>query len=499
LNKIYLVLIIIAALLAGLAAGTFGLSKAVAERAVFLPGLKITGDVRNVKEITDPDSPEDIPVIEEPCSNKRGASLRQLIESAEPFSECNSIIIAGRDGTAVLLDYDEIQGICLSFDPEDGWNAVNQDHPISTNIKMIEEIAVASQNTDSCYEYGMDIISPDENILRITPGQAYAAATDYLKHEGDTSMDASESKMNAPIYSIEKILKIESLLGYEVSGNIIVMGRDGNILNTDHGGLIELEDNRFNYMDSRTGEKTVSNIAGIITDPPGASIMDAYYDLKHHIDRGEKVMLIILDGFGYHQYRYAVENGYIGFMDEACSVKPAVSVFRPVTNAGLAAMFTGKSPAYSGIDDHDRREPLVPTIFSSIIRDNKKALYVEGDIQIIKTEIEPELNTDCDRDGGRDDDILEYSIGNMDKGFDLLVIHFHSIDDTGHNFGDITGETMDEIKKLDLYVEKLVSAWEGHSVVTADHGMHSTEDGGTHGEFRYEDMIVPYILFSPQG
>jgi len=121
-------------------------------------------------------------------------------------------------------------------------------------------------------------------------------------------------------------------------------------------------------------------------------------------------MLIILDGLGYHQYRYAVDNGYIDFMDEAISVKPAVSVFRPVTNAGLAAMFTGKSPSYSGIHDRDRRESLIPTIFAAVIKDNKKAVYVEGDIQIIKTEIEAELNTDRDRDGDRDDDILEYSI-----------------------------------------------------------------------------------------
>jgi len=87
----------------------------------------------------------------------------------------------------------------------------------------------------------------------------------------------------------------------------------------------------------------------------------------------------------------------------------------------------------------------------------------------------------------------------MDKGFELMVVHFHSIDDMGHNFGDITGETMDEIKRLDMYVKELVSMWEGNVIITADHGMHSTEDGGSHGEFRYEDMIVPYIVFSPSG
>jgi hypothetical protein len=31
-------------------------------------------------------------------------------------------------------------------------------------------------------------------------------------------------------------------------------------------------------------------------------------------------------------------------------------------------------------------------------------------------------------------------------------------------------------------------------IITSDHGMHSTDTGGYHGVFRYEDMIVPYII-----
>jgi hypothetical protein len=496
LKKIYLVLIISAALIAGLAAGTFGLSRFVDED-VSLPLLKITGDVRNVKKITGLNSIKDMQAGEGSIKNNRVAYLKQVIESAEPFSKYNSVIITSHDGTAVRLDYDDVKMSRLSFDPQDGWNVMDPDHPAGISIKMIEEIILVSQNTDSCYEYGMDIISTDKNILRITPGQAYGKTSEYLKREGDVYTGGNTGERQASMYSVEKILKIEDLLGYEVFGSIVVMGRDGNILYADHSGYIELEDNHFNYVNSRAEGKIVGDTAGIIIDAPSGSIMDAYHDLKYHIHRGEKVMLIILDGLGYHQYIYAVDNGYIDFMAEASSVKPAVSVFRPVTNAGLAAMFTGKPPAYSGIDDHDKRESLIPTVFASVIEDNTKTLYVEGDIQIIKTEIEPELNTDRDRDGDRDDDILEYSISNMDKGFELMVVHFHSIDDMGHNFGDITGETMDEIKRLDMYVKELVSMWEGYVVVTADHGMHSTEDGGSHGEFRYEDMIVPYIVFCP--
>jgi hypothetical protein len=54
----------------------------------------------------------------------------------------------------------------------------------------------------------------------------------------------------------------------------------------------------------------VEDMVGIVTDPPGASIMDVYYDAAHFLDRDEDVLMIILDGFGYHQYVHAVQGGY---------------------------------------------------------------------------------------------------------------------------------------------------------------------------------------------
>ena len=32
--------------------------------------------------------------------------------------------------------------------------------------------------------------------------------------------------------------------------------------------------------------------------------------------------------------------------------------------------------------------------------------------------------------------------------------------------------------------------------MTADHGMHDVLDKGTHGEFRAEDLFVPYVIFN---
>ncbi len=490
------IIITICALIAGLAIGIFGVPK-IAQDRVFVPELKIIGDIRNVIEISDLDIFEDGSILSIEGDTIKTFPLKQLIDSGEPFSQQNRVLIVGHDGSAAELDYSDLARSYITFDSEYGWHSINLNHPVSTKIKRIKEIAVISKETVIDYEYGLSIITAGENLLNITPGQAYGRTAEYLSLEGNVSMEKDGSQHKASIYSKEKVISIGELLDHDIGKNIVLMGRDGNIVYTKNTYMVELDDNHFNYIDGLSGDREIIDLAGIMMGPPGASIMDVYNDCIYYTGRDEKVMVIILDGFGYHQYEYAYANGYIDFMKDAGSIAVASSVIKPVTNSGLAAMFTGRPPAENGVHNHDNREPLVPTIFASIIHNNKRALYIEGDIQILKTEINPVLNIDRNNDGYRDDDIFEYSMENIDKDFDLMVVHFHSIDDAGHDFGDTAAETMDRIKILDSYVEMLVSGWDGHVIVTADHGMHPTPDGGSHGEFRYEDMFVPYIVFSP--
>ena len=47
----------------------------------------------------------------------------------------------------------------------------------------------------------------------------------------------------------------------------------------------------------------------------------------------------------------------------------------------------------------------------------------------------------------------------MDSGCDLMVVHFHGIDDSGHSYGDLSAQTLERIKTTDGYVKDLVSRW----------------------------------------
>jgi predicted AlkP superfamily pyrophosphatase or phosphodiesterase len=84
---------------------------------------------------------------------------------------------------------------------------------------------------------------------------------------------------------------------------------------------------------------------------------------------------------------------------------------------------------------------------------------------------------------------------NKINDYEYVMVHYHSVDDFGHDYGAVVDETMAELKVIDGYIEELVAQWDGKVILLADHGMHSTEEAGDHGMFRIEDFVVPYVIF----
>src|SRR5690606_23144783 len=147
----------------------------------------------------------------------------------------------------------------------------------------------------------------------------------------------------------------------------------------------------------------------------------------------------------------------------------------------------------NGVHDRSVRDMRVPTIFDYALKANKKALLLEGDIKILNTEIEPELHIDLNMDGDIDDEVYMTAMNKSQEEYELIFIHFDGIDDRGHEFGPLSYETMEYIRKVDTYLQEISKSWNGRMILTADHGMHEYEDSGSHGKCIYEDMVVPYF------
>lgn len=241
------------------------------------------------------------------------------------------------------------------------------------------------------------------------------------------------------------------------------------------------------------GEKRIDNIEGIYLTDNYQSITNSYYVVKDYIDSGKNVMVLLLDGFSYNQFKMAKEKEYIPFLSKYFKY-PALSVFTPVTNAGYAAIITGKTPDINGVFDRSVRQMNVESIFGYCLKNNIKQTLIESDIKILNTEIEPNLHVDINKDGEIDDEIYRSTLKAMEEDFKFIFLHFHGIDDRGHTFGPYSEETMEYIRIIDNYLEVLSQNWEGPIVLVPDHGMHETDEGGSHGICAQPDMVVPYFI-----
>jgi len=546
LKRIYIVVIIIASLaLVGM--GFIGgfYTKANCTKRIFYPDLKITGDVKNKVTIDNLDfllreAELEKQKITYNHTTSKVFGLEKVINLSEPVSQYFSIYFVGQDGRTATISSEQIEGCYINFSNLNGWEAINVNHPVSSNIKNISEIIIVSiKDNREIYNYGLNVITTEENILNITPGEAKLRnrvlfdliGVSYKESEleqGGNEISLSErfessAYIKREILTIEDILEAVSLAELRLSvtsgnsGNIdeistgstnsstesvnfVIMGEKGQYLFTNQPGYFEVDYNKFNYFGNSDSDD-IEDARGIILNPVTSNITDVYYDALTCIENGNKVLFIITDGFGYHQFKQALKGGYLSFLESlesfgSATIKPALSVCQPVSNSGLAAMLTGKPPSENGIYSRKQRELEVPSIFSELQRIGKKSIFIEGNVQLIKTEIDPVLNTDMNGNGTIDDEIFKLAMESMKNNYDFMVVHFHSIDDNGHNFGDISEKTFEAIRTIDSFIEKLVESWGGITIITSDHGMHSEEDGGSHGQFRYEDLVVPYILIN---
>jgi hypothetical protein len=491
--KYYLALVI---LLLGIFLGALGSAlmkghNATADITGFIPAVSITGDVnltfelKSYKEFS-------VQTFQYKGGSFRGIPLSAIVEKSQPYWNENEILIIGDDGLSSLINDKNLTGCYITFSDTNGWEAINLYHPISSNIKRIKEIVIISG--DAPLDFGVNIITTEKNLLHLTPGGLYKRLIPIIpRFEGTSTVKHEGVEFSTSIYTRRKLFPLEDLLAGIAGSRLIIMGSMGEYAYIDRSGYLELKGNKISYLPEERG-KSIDTVKGLLVDPPSASVMDLYHDSLHYLETGEKVLAIFIDGFGYHQYLHAIGEGYAPFLSVLPRAVKALSVYQPVTNAGFAAMVTGKTPEESGVFSREQRQLKVPTIFGKVQELGKKAVLIQGDRQILNLEIQPIFNLDENKNGTADDEIFATAMEYLYKDYDFLLVHFKSVDAAGHNNGDLDIKTLAVIKTVDGYIRELIEGWDGRVIIVADHGMHSTEEGGNHGVFRFEDLIVPYIV-----
>ncbi len=484
LNKVLILILLIAILL------TNAKVYSIDEMKGFVPNAYIRGDVNeviNLKNLKDISHTK----IEYKNNKLKVYKLKDIVDKAKPISKEYEIVFSAQDGLRAKISSDKIAESYINFSNKYGWEAINLNHPISSNIKLIDNITIVSQADISKNLF--TIITSEENILSKTPGQLLIDS--YYKKavfEGESTQNVDGIDYTTAIFSERKLLTLEELVNKDLESRTIIFNKEGKTLSYN-GGYLELKSNYLNYINPEQKE-SLENIRGVIIDAPLKSNKDAFYDALHYLENGKKVLIVLLDGFSYHQFSHLKENNELPYMSKIDNNSKVITSYKPVTNTGLAAVLTGKSPAQNGVYSHDFKDLKVPDLFKKASELGIESVYVEGNIKILNTSIEPILNPDLNENDTTDDEVFNETKKQIKNGAQLIFTHFHGIDDTGHDYGPFGKKTKEVIKMSDQYLKKLAEIWDGKIIITSDHGMHKTENGGDHGLVLYEDMFVPYLI-----
>lgn len=469
---------------------------------LYLPGtaaptpaipLSVGGDVATPLRIRGLD-PQDYTVdgIRAGERGFRATPLAELLARAGPWSEDFRALFVVDDGTKVAIPADELSGLNVGHDDAGLWALIDtRNRPVVT-IPDLREMAVVS--TGDPGGRGLAILDRDANLVESSPGALFERGFRVrpLPTEDCPRDTAGDAIPRTGTARRVRTIALEDWIGTAPGEEAVVVGRDGSIHRSSGVGHFLLEENRVSYC-AGDGEAAFP-VRGVILDPPERRITDVFFDARDALGRGDRVLIVLLDGLGYHQFFRAAGAGRTPFLGSLAEPDIALATYPPITPVNFAAAITGADPSETGIRDRDTRRSLRPSIFAVAGEMGHRSTLVTGSISPLDLEIDPVMNVDRNEDGSTDDEVFGAAMDRIDSGYALLMVHLKDVDRAGHSFGPDAPETLDAIERLDGYLHQLVSAWNGPVIVFSDHGMHEIPEGGYHGAFRVEDMMIPYWI-----
>jgi hypothetical protein len=381
----------------------------------------------------------------------------------ETRSESFDLLLIAHDGFAVRIAGDDLTGCTLLY--RNGWNLQSAYHPPPANIENIAQVVVISTSEDA---HAVNLIDENEQTQTLTAGQLHTLEHLRALHEHGTSQINNRS---ATVFTTQHRVPLD-LQG----SSFAAMSRTGEPMFFRGQAYLLYGQNQIDLLLS--DGRLLHDLVGVMASPPQHLITQLFHDALRFLEQGEQVLAVKLDGLGWNML------GYAPFI-RSLNPRRALSVYPPVTPAGLASALTGATPNVHGIQGRGERTLAVEDIFEAAARLNKNSVHIGARNSFINTSLAPQLTLS-------DADAFMLARHIMDDLPDFLFIHFKEIDLTAHEFGPHAPQTQEIIAEIDDYVRVLVERFDGRVIIASDHGLHETEDGGNHGMFLPEDMIVPY-------
>ena len=445
----------------------------------FVPPLSVVGDVETVLNVSNLEEIGQIKKIRSESGFCKGASIKELLLKSGPQG-MDKIYIVANDGFTAALDADSLEESYIAFSAKNGWELINTKHPISSNVKMIHEIIVVAKDSPSLNSF--TIVSKAET-LDTTVGSLYTQAfTSYPYFEGQASLEHGGKSYNSEIYTRRRVFKIGDLLPSDEDVQIILFGENGKSLLADVDGYYQLVGNRIDYIHPEEREK-LEGVRLAVVDPPARNIADIYYDSGHYLEKGEDVLILLVEGLNYSRCEDAIKKGRALYLSENAKILPALGHYPFDTKIWLNSMFTGSALTES-FEENESNGPKPETLFDICKASGKKAVVLGINDDILD---DMDENITIKDFADNDNKIYKKLLDRISEGYGLIIAVFNHLEENNRMAADSSYNHADSIERLDEYICGLVSEWQGKIMIM---GLPSkdSEDSPT------DRLFVPYMI-----
>jgi len=268
-------------------------------------------------------------------------------------------------------------------------------------------------------------------------------------------------------------------------GELIIEGTEIPVDTIDIQPSKRLDEVELSIMDI---SPTILNALGLPALPDAEGQVQFDFDAK-------QAVIILTDGTQYDKLNAMAAAGELPFFQSQDKIYCGLTVYPSVTTASSAALFTSTPPSVNKVYGHGFRSTELTTLFDVLIDNEKMAVAVEGaSMPFNLRNAEVVLSGDRDGNGYSDDNVYMNAMEVIQNSLPhLLYIHFHEIDDMGHEYGENSTEYEAALIRVDQYITDIVDMLPSDTliIIIADHGMHTTPNGGNHGTLAATDMLIP--------
>jgi hypothetical protein len=311
---------------------------------------------------------------------------KELIQILPTIYNENDIYFISYDGFMNKIDEETLSDTYIGYSSKYGWVYESKKHPPNSGIRNIENMLIVKDEDVTDHNYGLNIVN-GENAKNtyFSVGELYLEAYTVLPYlDGVANKTTDGVVYEVSVIKQKKVISLDSLID-ENYKMMLMMTDQGDYEYLSHDqGYIELVGNELNYIIPESMD-VYKGLKGLMINPPTATNMDVYEETIHALKSDTSVLILFMDGLSWEQYNKVKESKDVYFTK--FPAKKANTVFKPVTNAGFAAMITGKAPIDNGILDRSFRTLKTPDIFDYGIENDKKVILIEGDISILDTNL----------------------------------------------------------------------------------------------------------------